>query len=198
MVYPLLAGFALYNMKTRNIIILFILTLIFIFNAQSVYAQQRASVSSARITIAEKEPVNDYRVKILKTYLEEHNSPLAQDADSFVKYADKYNLDWRFVAAISGLESTFGQQVPYNSYNAWGWGIYGDNMIRFKSWDEGIQTISQGLREKYMDRWGAQDIYQIGNLYASSPTWAQRVNNFMDNIQDFTLRNPQDTLSLSL
>ena len=185
-------------MKTKNIIILFILTLIFAFNAHGVSAQQRASASSARITIAEKEPANDYRVKILKTYLEEHNSPLAQDADSFVKYADKYNLDWKFVAAISGLESTFGQQIPNNSYNAWGWGIYGDNIIRFKSWDEGIQTISQGLRERYMDKWGAQDIYQIGRLYASSPTWAQRVNNFMNNIQDYTLRNPQDTLSLSL
>jgi len=185
-------------MKIKNIIILFVLTLIFAFNARDIYAQQRASASSASIAIAEKETGEDYRIKILKAYLEKYNSPLAQDADSFVKYADKYNLDWKFVAAISGLESTFGQQIPYNSYNAWGWGIYGDNIIRFKSWDEGIQTISQGLREKYMDKWGAQDIYQIGKIYASSPTWAQRVSYFMDNIQDFTLRNPQDALSLSL
>ncbi len=182
----------------KNIFVLFILTLIFTFNVQSASAQQKASGSSAQITLAEEEINDDYRVRVLKTYLAKYNSPLAGDAGSFVKYADKYNLDWKFVAAISGLESTFGQQIPYNSYNAWGWGIYGDNVIRFKSWEEGIQTISQGLREKYMDKWGAGDIYQIGSLYASSPTWAQRVSYFMNNIQNFALRNPQDALSLSL
>ncbi len=168
------------------------------FDAQSAYAQQRASASSATITNAGKEPVYDYRVKVLEEYLNKYNSPLAPYAGNFVENADRYNLDWKFVAAISGLESTFGQQIPYNSYNAWGWGIYGDNMIRFKSWDEGIQTISQGLREKYMDKWGAQDVYQIGKFYASSPTWAQRVSYFMNNIQDFALKNPQNTLLLSL
>jgi len=198
MVNPAIAGMPYINMKAKNIIILFILTLIFVFNTQSVFAQQRASASSARIILAEKEPVDDYRVKILEDYLKTHNSPLAPYARTFVEEADKYNLDWKFVAAISGLESTFGQQIPYNSYNAWGWGIYGDNMIRFNSWDEGIHTISQGLRERYINKWGAQDVYEIGRLYASSPTWAQRVSYFMNNIQDFALRNPQDSLSLSL
>jgi hypothetical protein len=191
-------SFALYYMKSKKLIVLFFLTLVFAFNTHVVSAQERASASSARITTADSETNDDYRIKILKSYLEKHNSPLAQEAANFVKYADEYNLDWKFVAAISGLESTFGQQIPYNSYNAWGWGIYGDNMIRFNSWEEGIQTISQGLREKYMDKWGAQDVYQIGSLYASSPTWAQRVSYLMDNIEDYALKNPKDTLLLSL
>lgn len=185
-------------MKTKNIIILFILTLIFTFNAQGVSAQQRASASSAKITIAEKETKNDYRVKILKNFLTEQNSPLAPFAADFVRDADKYNLDWKLVAAISGVESTFGQQIPYNSYNGWGWGVYGTNVIRFASWNEGIDTISQGLRERYMDQWGGEDIYQIGRMYASSPAWAGHVEYYMNKIQDFALRSPQDTLSLSL
>ena len=170
-----------------------------IFIPQNTYAQEKASMSSASIqTTVEIQKGNDYRAKLLKRYLESKNSPLADNANDFIYYADRYNLDWKFVAAISGLESTFGQQIPNNSYNAWGWGIYGDNMIRFNSWKEGIQTISQGLRERYMDQWKAQNVYEIGALYASSPTWAVRVDGFMNDIQKFALNSPQDTLSLSL
>ena len=166
---------------------------------QNIYSQEKASMSSASIQIPEAvQKGSDYRVKVLKKYLEAKNSPLADNAGDFVSYADKYNLDWKFVAAISGLESTFGQQIPNNSYNAWGWGIYGDNMIRFNSWDEGIKTISQGLRDRYMNQWGATDVYTIGSMYASSPTWAVRVDGFMNDIQKFALNNPSDTLSLSL
>jgi hypothetical protein len=141
---------------------------------------------------------NHSRVIILKEYLEQYNSPLAVHAETFVKTADKYNLDWKFVAAISGLESTFGREIPYNSFNGWGWGIFGDNMIRFSSWDEGIETVSEGLRNKYMNRWGAQDVYSIGKLYASSPTWAQRVTYFMDSIEKFKDAKLATNLSISL
>lgn len=183
----------------RNNLLLAFFAAIIIFIPQQTYAQEKASRSSANIKLSEvNQEGNDYRVKILKSYLEKQNSPLAQNADDFIKYADKYNLDWKFVAAISGLESSFGQRIPYNSYNAWGWGVYGDNVIRFNSWEESIGAISQGLREKYINRWGASNIYEIGSIYASSPTWAQRVDYFMNNIQKFALKNPQDTLSLSL
>ncbi len=140
----------------------------------------------------------DSRVGILEAYLKSYNSPLAQNAKTFVATADKYNLDWRFVAAISGVESTFGHQIPYGTYNAWGWGIYGDNMYWFASFDEGIEIISKGLREQYINEWGAQDTYQIGRIYAASPTWASRVEYFMQSIKEFELKNPAISLSLSI
>ncbi len=185
-------------MKTKTVLVLFLLNLIFALNAQSVFAQQRASASSAQIVIAEKEVNEDYRVKILESYFKKQNSPLAPYAGDFVRNADKYNLDWKLVAAISGVESTFGQAIPYNSYNAWGWGVYGDNVIRFTSWTEGIDTISQGLRERYINQWDAENIYQIGRMYASSPAWAGHVVSVMNQIQDFAIRNPKDALLLSL
>ena len=182
----------------KNKILFAVIAAIIILIPQQTFAQEKASRSSATIQIPEEiQKGSDYRVKVLEKYLNKHNSPLSENAKDFVRYADKYNLDWKFVAAISGLESTFGQQIPNNSYNAWGWGIYGDNMIRFISWEDGIQTISQGLRERYINKWGAKNVYEIGAFYASSPTWAQRVDGFMDNIQEFALNNPQDTLSLS-
>ncbi len=181
-------------------LILFFLTIVLLFSTptQNAKATTKASGASAVLITTSNTTQEDYRVKVLRKYLEQYDSPLAPYADSFVENADKYNLDWRFVAAISGLESTFGKQIPYGTYNGWGWGIYGTNRIYFGSWDEGISTVSEGLRVKYMDTWGAQDVYQIGKIYAASPTWAQRVTFFMNQIEAFKLRNPADTLSISI
>ena len=166
---------------------------------QPTYAQEKATVSSSETQNPNLKQIGlDSRVKTLNNFLKQNDSPLAPYADEFIKMADKYNLDWKLVAAISGVESTFGNAIPSYSYNAWGWGIYGDNVIRFKSWNEGIDTISQGLRERYMDQWGGEDIYQIGAMYASSSAWPAHVEYYMNKIQEFALNNPQDTLSISL
>lgn len=130
----------------------------------------------------------DYqKVATLYNFLNKYNSPLKTYARNFVEEADRYSLDYRLLVAISGVESTFAQQLPYNSYNAWGWGIYGDNMIRFSSYPEAISTISKSLRENYINKWGAQNVYQIGRFYAASPTWAQRVVWFMEKMEGDTL-----------
>ncbi len=172
---------------------------IIILIPQKTFAQEKASASSANIKLSEfKKEGSDFRVKVIENYLLRYDSPMAGNAQDFVYYADKYNLDWRLVLAIAGVESTYGKQIPPYSYNGWGWGVYGDNVIRFKSWKEGIQTVSQGLRERYMDKWGGEDIYQIGSMYASSPHWANSVNIHLNMIQKYILANPQDTLSLSL
>jgi hypothetical protein len=166
---------------------------------QPTYAQEKATVSSSETQNPNLKQIGlDSRVKILSNFFKQYDSPLAPFATDFVQMADKYNLDWKLVAAISGVESTFGKEIPSNSYNAWGWGVYGDNVIRFKSWQDGIDTISQGLRERYMNQWGGEDIYQIGAIYASSSAWPGHVEYYMNQIQDFALRNPQDTLSISL
>lgn len=163
---------------------------------KTAFAQEQAG--SSAVPVAQKTSiVPDRRVNILRAYLASKNSPLANSADLFVQRADKYNIDWRLLASISGVESTFGQQIPNNSFNAWGWGIYGDNRIYFSSWDNGIQTISEGIREQYMDQWGAQNVYQLGKLYAASPTWAQRVDYFMNDIDKFAANDPSG-LSISL
>ena len=192
-------GFFLVKNHMKNKILFVILTAIILLIPQKTYAKEQASASSATIKPAESNKVvSDYRVKIVKKYLKLYDSPMADNAGDFVYYADKYNLDWRLVLAIAGVESTYGKQIPPYSYNSWGWGVYGDNVIRFKSWKEGIQTVSQGLREQYMDKWGGDNIYEIGSFYASSPHWANSVNIHYNMIQKFILTNPKDALSLSL
>ena len=162
------------------------------------YAFQNASNSSAKLVSEFGNNTPDEREEILKEFLLLYDSPLAPFAQDFVRNADNYQLDWRLVASIAGLESTFGKRIPYNSYNAWGWGIYGDNVVRFNSWPEGIETISKGLRERYLKDFSESDPYVIGPTYAASPTWAQRVSFFMARIEDFEKIHSAKKLPLSI
>jgi hypothetical protein len=123
---------------------------------------------------------NDTRVTTLRKYLASHSSPLVDYADEFVATADKYDLDWRLVPAISGVESTFGKNIPKNSYNAYGW-ANGD--FNFASWEDSIEVVSKALRTKYIDR-GAPSINKIARRYAPpSSSWAWKVKFFMSKIE---------------
>ena len=154
--------------------------------------------TSAKLASDMTKESTDYRVKILKEFLDKYDSPLSAHAQTFVETADENGLDWRLVASIAGLESGFGHHIPYNSYNGWGWGVYGNNVIRFSSWDEAIATISKALRERYLRDIEYSDPYIIGPTYAASPTWAQRVSFFMNSISSFQALSAKENLSISL
>lgn len=142
----------------------------------------------------------DNRVIRLKNYLKYHASPMADSASSFVKEADRLGLDWKLVAAIAGNESYFGWYIPEDSYNGWGWAVWTGMSYgaAFQSWDEGIRTVSEGLKENYIDQ-GLTTVDQIGQKYAADPGWAWKVNHFMEEIERFDINaaNKQD-LALAL
>ncbi len=163
-----------------------------------VFAQVQEHTVSAKLAVSEKPYSSDPRINVLKAYLASYNSPLTDSASTFVESADRYSLDWKLVAAISGVESTFGHQIPYESFNGWGWGVYGTNVIRFNSWNEAIVTISKALREKYLRNISESDPYVIGPTYAASPAWATHVDSFMQQIASFEVNHAKDQLSISL
>lgn len=182
----------------RTILFVLLIGLILPFSSpRQTHAEEKASVSSASLAMVSKQPV-DTRVKALREYLATYDSPLIDDTKTFVDEADAHNLDWRFVAAIAGVESYYGQYLPAGSYNGWGWGIYGSNMTSFQSYEDGIKTISKSLREQYMDEWGAKDVYQVGSYYAADPLWASKVTHFMDEINLFKQEYDRSQLSISL
>lgn len=139
-------------------------------------------------TVAKEEPPYikvdskklDERANVLFDYLASYNSPLQYHAQDFVDAADQFGLDWRMLPAIAGVESTFGKNIP-GGYNAWGWGVYGNQAIYFKSWRDGIFAIAKGLRENYLNR-GLTDPYSINRAYAASPVWGGKVTYFMNNL----------------
>jgi hypothetical protein len=92
------------------------------------------------------------RVEVLEKFLEKHDSPLAESADTFVVVADKYDLDYRLLPAISCLESGCGKRMIPETFNAWGWGIYGNNYIAFENFDNGIEEVAKGISEGYIEK----------------------------------------------
>lgn len=140
----------------------------------------------------------DNRVAILEGVLTSYGSPLTVEAKNFIFYADKYQLDWKLVAAIAGVESTFGKHIPSNSYNAWGWAIYTGKQDgrHFDSWEDGIAIVSEGLRKNYIDK-GATTIEQIGYSYAASRAWPNSVRFFLSKIEGFTSTSSR-TLAIEL
>lgn len=126
----------------------------------------------------------DPRAQILKDYLHKYNSPLAYHAQDFIEAADTYGVDWKLVPSIAGVESTFGRFIP-GGYNAWGWGVYGDQALGFQSWKDGIYTLNKGLKEKYINR-GLTNPYLMNRIYASSPTWGTKVSFFMGDLDQFS------------
>lgn len=185
-------------MRYFNTFILILFIAIFGSLAGETHAFLKEVDPSARIMPNIEVKKEDTRVTKLKAYLSYHNSPLADHAEDFVSYADKYNLDWRFVVSVAGVESGYGKRIPTDSFNAWGWGVYGNNIHRFSSWENGIETLSREIRVKYMDRWGAKDIYGIGKRYAANPEWATKVTNFMNKIDAFDPESVKKSPELSI
>jgi hypothetical protein len=169
--------------------IVFILTVC--ARGSSVTAFERISDSTAQLT-AHGIPEKDSRASTLRGFLAGFDSPIANDAEVFVREADRNNLDWRLVAAIAGAESTFGKHIPTGSYNAWGWGVFTGTQdgIHFADWAEGIAIVSEGLRKNYLDK-GATDLYEIGWIYAANgQSWGDHVGFFMEKITQYVPTDP--------
>ncbi len=161
------------------------------YRANPAWAAEAGTSASLR----HESGVPDNRVKTLHLYLESYNSPLAEYAFSFVEAADKYGIDWKLVPAITGVESTFGKQIPYQSYNAYGW-CNGD--YRFESWEQSIDYVSVYLKEKYYNR-GLDTPTKIAPVYAPpSDTWAGKVAFFMKKLECFNDRVCLTNLALTL
>ncbi len=128
--------------------------------------------------------MKDARPAILAKYMDQYNSPLTSYAPKIVEIADKYKLDPRLLVAIAQQESNLCKIIPYGSYNCWGWGITSVSSLAFKSYEEGIETVAQGLRENYLDK-GYTTPEEIMSKYTpSSPgTWAAGVSAFIAQMQ---------------
>lgn len=158
-------------------------------SATHVFAIEKESVATASLSMVEVEATKtaDIRVLKLEKYLESKSSPFAKDAKHFVEEADRLGLDWKLVAAIAGNESYFGQLIPYNSNNAWGWAVYTGMSYgaNFKDWKEGVTIVSEGLKENYIEK-GAVTLADIGHIYAADPNWANNVAHFMNEIDAYS------------
>jgi len=129
----------------------------------------------------------DPRIVAMRKFLDDYHSPMAPYAKTFVDEADEHGLDWRLVASISGVESAFGNLIPYLSNNGWGWrgGPNGAYSL-FTSWNDGIVTVTSRLALGYGT---ALTPFDIESTYCppcgENPAhpWAHGVTNFMNELQ---------------
>ncbi len=146
----------------------------------SVYASLPSNVPSisGHITVA------DARPQIVKAYLSYYNSPLVPYATEIVQLADKYGIDYRFIPAIAQQESNLCKIIPEGSYNCWGWGITSVSRLGFDSYIDGIETVTKGLKNNYIDD-GLVTPEEIMTKYTpqSNGSWAHGVNEFMAAMQ---------------
>lgn len=117
---------------------------------------------------------------VIESVLNRYNSPMAGEGEAFVKACIKYQIDCYLLPSIAGLESTFGKFIWPNSYNAFGWDR---GYMMFENWADGIDTVAKGLRNGYLNK-GALTVEDIGPIYSESPTWAVRVNFFINQFQN--------------
>lgn len=145
-----------------------------------VYASLPATIPIVSATVGS----SDARGEIVKQYLEYYDSPLVPYADFIVQTADKHSLDFRLITAIAQQESNLCKIIPPGSYNCWGWGITGSSTLGFNSYQQGIEEVSRGLREEYLDK-GYATIEDIMSKYTplSKGSWANGVNQFMTTMQ---------------
>lgn len=171
-------------MKQLTYLVLF--ALVFTISRTPVFASEKEAGATASLSGTFGQIVVDRRVTHLKNYLEAVDSPMASSAEQFINEADHFNLDWKLVAAISGVESYFGRHIPQNSYNAWGWAIFtGKSDGRhFDGWNDGITQVSEGLKNNYVNR-GRNTVWTMGPVYAADPSWAWKVNHFMEEIDAY-------------
>lgn len=169
----------------KNKIILTLISLLFFLSAIPVKAEIIAGASAPLIhnTFINTDNIEQLRQKkiriAIETVLKRYNSPMADDSESFVKACIKYQIDCYLLPSIAGLESTFGKFILPNSYNPFGWAR---GYMMFDNWGDGIETVAKGLKNGYIKK-GALTVEDIGPIYSESPTWAIRVNYFINQFE---------------
>lgn len=136
----------------------------------------------------------DPRVAQMRVVLTKYKSPLVGLENILIATAEKYHLDWTLMAAIAGTESSFAKRMPANCINPYGWGIYGDNKICFKSLEESIEGVASGLAKKY----NISSIESIARTYnkVSTEGWINHTKFFMTKIK--TAQVPVSSLPINL
>lgn len=176
--------------KIRNQIAGLVLTALFLGGI--VYTTQVEAKENEENRI-EKDFTIDFkkvnRTEVLEKFLEKYESPLTAEAKTFVRIADEKGIDYRLLPAIACMESTCGKFLIPGTYNAWGWGIYGNNVIGFSSWEEGIEKVGEGIAKNYAQK-GLTTPEKMAPVYTppNSTNWRNGVRFFMNQMDEIALK----------
>ncbi len=126
----------------------------------------------------------DARVEVIRSFFAKYKSELEPYSQNIIDAADKYGLDYRLLPSIAMQESNLCKKAPKDSYNCWGFGIYGKKITRFKSFPQAIDIVTKTLAKDYKSK-GLETPEEIVKLYtpSSKGTWQNSVNYFINQLQ---------------
>ena len=132
-----------------------------------------------------EESAIDERILKIEAYYARHNLPLGDYAQEFVEAADRYDIDWRLVAAIGFIESTGGKFACQTAdYSPFGWGSC---KIDFDSYEHAIDVVSKNLGGHnpntayfYKDKSLKEVLYAYNSVI---PSYRQKILREMDKIE---------------
>lgn len=120
------------------------------------------------------------KVRKIEAYLARRGAPLASEARTFVIMADKYDLPYNLMPAISVIESGGGKH-NYRPYNYAGMGGQ-SRAITFANYEQAIERHAQIIRNGYFNK-GARTPEDMEKYYClNCPTWGEKVQGVMNGI----------------
>jgi len=133
----------------------------------------------------------DARALKIENVFNKFKCPLAGTGEYIVQKADEHNIPYWLVAAVSFQESSCGKKTPIvagleNSYNAWGYGVWGGNVKTFADWEAGISALSKYFDVNFFSK-NITDPCEIMRVYTppSKGSWCEGVKYFGEMIQNF-------------
>jgi hypothetical protein len=113
-------------------------------------------------------------------------SPLSGLGATFIQAGRRYNVDPRFVVAISNAESSLGENgdCAKQRYNAWGYGGGWPSCWSFSSWQDGIWQVTLDIGEYYFKRYHQTTIQSFVSNCGSHCYCASGCSNWVKNVGD--------------
>lgn len=129
---------------------------------------------------------NDNRQEILRNYFTFYKSPLLENTKDFLEIADTYQLDYRLLVAIAGVESTFERNGNVSDYNPFGY-MCGNSPCQFLSFRESIVKVAKtiGTQRTYANFRQSGSILELAKIYnyVSPEDWTRKIQYFMDELK---------------
>ncbi len=162
-------------MKRTLIVLLFIVC---ILTLQHFFPGEYSNRTVLADTPIVKPPV-DTRVNLLRNFFVKYKCSEPYYIEDYIKYADKYELDYRLLPAISLQESTCGKHDCYHTSNYWGWGSC--KGVRFGSVPEGIEFVTEKLANNHY--YSGKSNYQKMRSYNPNPEYADKIIKLINQIK---------------
>lgn len=159
----------------------------------SIQGLNNSTATPTPISNSDVSPQEDYRKIALHKFLNTYASPLVSQVDVLIREADANGIDYALIPAIAMQESQGCKVLPYDSYNCWGYGIYGNKITRFSSYAQAITRVAKTIKETYIKN-GLTNPTLLEDRWAPSSRglWSYSVNFFISKLREFE-RNIPDT-----